>query len=252
MASRYAFLNHDGPIAFAHRGGASEAPENTMPAFQYAVDLGYQYIETDVHATADGVLLAFHDSRLDRVTDRAGVIREMQYGDVAKARVDGREPIPLFEELLTTWPDLRINIDPKKDNAVGPLTEVLRRHAAIDRVCIGAFSDARLRTIREALGPDLCTSAGPLETARLVAAARGLGKPWTTTFACAQVPVRQGPLTIVNRRFVDFMHAQHLDVHVWTIDDEAEMTRLLELGVDGLMTDRPAVLRRVLQDRDVW
>jgi glycerophosphoryl diester phosphodiesterase len=248
MANRFAYLDHVGPIAFAHRGGASEVPENTMPAFEHAVKLGYGYVETDVHATSDGVLLAFHDSKLDRVTDSKGVISEMTWDQVRGAKVDGLEPIPLFADLLTTWPTLRINIDPKKDNAVAPLVSVLREHNAIDRVCIGAFSDARLRRIRTELGPSLCTSAGPLETARLRFSSWGLG-PVPTGIAAAQVPVRQGPVPVVDRRFLDRAHRAGLVVHVWTIDDEAEMDRLLDLGVDGIMTDRPVILRDVFARR---
>ena len=111
----YPFLDWPGPLAFAHRGGASEAPENTMPAFEHAVRLGYRYLETDAHVTADGVLIAFHDDRLDRVTDRTGVIAELPWSEVQRARVDGREPIPLLEDLLAAWPDVRVNIDPKQD-----------------------------------------------------------------------------------------------------------------------------------------
>jgi glycerophosphoryl diester phosphodiesterase len=241
---QYAYLDHPGPIGFAHRGGASEVPENTMPAFEHAVKLGYGYVETDVHATSDGVLLAFHDSRLDRVTDRTGVISEMTWDQVRLAKVDGREPIPLLADLLTAWPNLRINIDPKKDNAVAPLVSVLRTHEAVERVCIGAFSDARLRRIRRELGPSLCTSTGPKETAQLRFASWGLGHG-PRGVGAAQVPVRQGPMPVVDRRFIDRAHALGLVVHVWTIDDAAEMDRLLDLGVDGIMTDRPVILRDV-------
>lgn len=246
--ARYEFLDNVGPLAFAHRGGASEAPENTMPAFEHAVNLGYRYIETDVHATKDGVLLAFHDTRLDRVTDMTGAIREMTFDEVRRARVDGREPIPLLADLLTAWPNLRINIDPKLDNAVEPLVAVIREHDAIGRVCIGAFSDARLRRIRQALGPALCTSTGPGETARLRLASWRVGRA-PAGVGAAQVPVRQGPVTVVDRRFIDHAHVCGLHVHVWTIDDTAEMERLLDLGVDGIMTDRPVVLRDVFAGR---
>jgi glycerophosphoryl diester phosphodiesterase len=245
---QYAYLDHGGPIAFAHRGGASEVPENTMPAFEHAVNLGYRYVETDVHATRDGVLLAFHDSKLDRVTDRTGIISEMTWDQVRLAKVDGREPIPLLADLLTAWPTLRINIDPKKDNAVAPLLSVLRSHDAIERVCIGAFSDARLRRIRRELGPALCTSAGPKETAQLRFASWGIGRA-PSGIAAAQVPVRQGPVPIVDRRFVDYAHERKMAVHVWTIDEAAEMERLLDLGVDGIMTDRPVILRDVFARR---
>ncbi len=126
-----------------------------MPAFQGAIDLGYRYIETDVHATRDGVLLAFHDDQLDRVTDKQGVIAEMDFQEVSRALVSGLEPIPRLEELLLAWPEARINIDPKRDNAVGPLIRVLRDCDAIERVCVTSFSGARIAAVREALGARL-------------------------------------------------------------------------------------------------
>ena len=247
----YTYLDHDGPIPFAHRGGACEAPENTMPAFEHAVRLGYRYVETDVHVTADGVLLAFHDDRLDRVTDRQGVISSLPWAEVRRARVDGREPIPRLEDLLSTWPDLRVNIDPKHDGAVESLAEVLTRCDAVDRVCVGAFSDKRIARVRALVGERLCTSAGPRQVARMVAAARGV-PGGRVTAACLQVPTRQGRIPLVTRRFVGAAHRRGLPVHVWTIDDAAEMERLLDLGVDGIMTDRPQVLREVLEHRGAW
>ena len=245
------FLDHDGPIAFAHRGGAGDWPENTMPAFAGAVDLGYRYVETDVHLTSDGKVLAFHDDRLDRVTDRTGVIEELTWDEVRQARVDGREPIPLLEELLRTWPDLRINIDPKHDAVVGPLAQELRRLDAVERVCVGSFSDRRIQQLRDLLGPDLCTSLGPKGVAKLRAASFGLGRRHPGG-RCVQVPVTAGGVTLVDRRFIERAHRIGLDVHVWTIDDPQEMHRLLDLGVDGIMTDLPGVLRDVLLARDQW
>jgi glycerophosphoryl diester phosphodiesterase len=247
------FLDWPAPIAFAHRGGASEAPENTMPAFAHAVALGYRYLETDVHATTDGVLVAFHDDRLDRVTDRVGRIAELPWSEVAKARVDGREPIPLLEDLLGTWPDVRVNIDPKHDAAVEPLADVLRRTAAVDRVCVGAFSDRRIARARTLVGPALCTSAGPRQVAVLAALARRARlRARGLTAPCAQVPPRAGRVPLVTPRFVEAAHRRGIQVHVWTVDDPAQMRRLLDLGVDGIMTDRPQVLQEVLRSRGEW
>jgi glycerophosphoryl diester phosphodiesterase len=245
------FLAHPGPLAFAHRGGAGDWPENTMPAFEGAVRLGFRHLETDVHVTADGVLVAFHDDRLDRVTDRQGLIRDLPWSEVARARVDGREPIPRFEELLEAFPDVHVNVDPKHDSAEDALVEVLGRGDTLERVCVGAFSDRRLARLRSSLGPGLCTSLGPAGVARLRAAASGLpGGRFVSR--CVQVPVRAGRVTIVDRRFVDAAHRRGLQVHVWTVDDPDEMARLLDLGVDGIMTDRPAVLRGVLEARGEW
>ena len=254
MSSRWPFLDHPGPIPFAHQGGASDFPENTMRAFQHAVDLGYRYIETDVHATIDGVLVAFHDDTLDRVTDRRGVIGELRWADVRQARVgDGDDRIPRLEDLLGTWPDVRVNIDPKHDASVTPLVEVLTRNAAFDRVCIGAFSDRRLARFRRLTQGRVCTSMGPREVARLRAASYGapVGR-FAAACACAQVPTHAARRTLVDRRFVDAAHRRGLQVHVWTINGADEMEELLDVGVDGIMTDSPAVLKEVLGRRQAW
>ena len=245
------FLDHPGPLAFAHRGGAGDWPENTLPAFEGAVALGYRYVETDVHATADGVLVAFHDDVLDRVTDRTGRVAELPWSEVSRARVDGREPIPLLEDLLGTFPELRVNIDPKADDAVAPLVDVLRRTAAVGRVCVGSFSDKRIARVRAALGEGLCCSLGPRGVARVKAA--GFGAPAGRVGGeCLQVPVATRGVTVTDARLVRTAHRLGLQVHVWTIDDPVEMGRLLDLGVDGIMTDRPAVLREVLERRGEW
>jgi glycerophosphoryl diester phosphodiesterase len=246
------FLDWPGPLAFAHRGGASEAPENTMPAFEHAVRLGYRYLETDAHVTADGTLIAFHDDRLDRVTDRSGVISELPWSEVRRARVDGREPIPLLEDLLGAWPEVRVNIDPKHDAAAEPLADVIVRTGAVDRVCVAAFSDRRTERVKAKVGPALCTGMGPRQVAQLVSASRGMLGARSLRAPCAQVPPHQGRLALVTERFVSTAHRLGVQVHVWTIDDRDEMARLLDLGVDGIMTDRPNVLKDLLVERAEW
>ena len=248
------FLRHPGyplPAAIAHRGHSARHPENTMAAFASAVELGYRIVETDVHATADNVLIVFHDSRLDRVTDMRGVLSEMNWSDLRRARVCGRERIPLLEELLTTWDCLRVNIDPKQDSAVGPLLEVLRGTDAWDRVCVGSASIRRLRRIRAAAGDRLCTSMGTAEVVRLWLAGHYL--PCGGFAAnCVQVPPHRYGLPVIDRAFMRAAHSCGLPVHAWTINEEAEMNRLLDLGVDGVMTDEAELLKRVFLSRDIW
>jgi glycerophosphoryl diester phosphodiesterase len=247
----WAYLDSDQPIALAHRGGLEDGPENTMRAFAGAVRRGYRYLETDVHATADGVLLAFHDDRLDRVADRTGLIAELPYAEVARARVGG-EPVPLLEELLGAWPDVRVNIDIKAPAAIAPLVEVLNRTGARNRVCVGSFSQARLTRFRRLAHGRVCTSLGPWEVAMLRACSYLPGRPALLRGAVAQVPVAHGRLPIVDRRFVDAAHRRGVDVHVWTINEADEMQRLLDVGVDGLVSDYPSVLRGVLEHRGQW
>jgi glycerophosphoryl diester phosphodiesterase len=221
-----------------------------MPAFAAAVAMGYRYVETDVHATADGVLLAFHDHRLDRVTDMTGDVGGLPYATVRNARVDGH-PIPLLEDVLGTWPDLRVHVDAKHAAAVAPLVAAIDRTAAHDRVCIGAFSDRRVAALRRLSGGRVCTWMGRLEILGLRAAGFGLPVPRSPA-GCTQAPVRQGRLTLLDRRFVDGAHGRGVAVHAWTINDRAEMLRLLDLGVDGILSDRPTVLKDVFVERGLW
>ena len=241
------YLDGESPIPFAHRGGASDAPENTMPAFEYAVGLGYRYVETDVQVTADGVLVAFHDDDLSRTCGRIGLISELPWSEVRHAMVRGEAPIPLLEDLLGAWPELRVNIDCKSDAAAPALVSTLRRTNALDRVCVGAFSDRRIRGLRAVFGDKLCTALGPAGVAAL-----RFARPRSLGGLAAQVPVRHGRVTVTDQRFVERAHALGIHVHVWTVDDPVEIDRLLDLGVDGIMTDRPAVLREVFERRGHW
>lgn len=259
------FLDHPPPITIAHRGGAGEAPENTFEAFDGAVSLGYRYLETDVHVTRDRVVVAFHDARLDRVTNRSGAIAELTFDQVAEADAgyafspDGgrsfpfRERgvrVPRLDELLLRWPHARVNIDPKADECVEPLVAVLDRVAAWERVCIGSFSDRRLARIRALSGGRACTSMGPRAVARALLAARS-GRVPRQGADCIQVPPVRGRIQIISPRFVRAAHRSGLPVHAWTIDDASTMHRLLDLGVDGIVSGRLHVLSEVLRARGV-
>ncbi|MBA2559513.1 MAG: hypothetical protein H0V07_06420, partial [Propionibacteriales bacterium] len=171
-ACDYPFFDNGGdPIGFAHRGGAltgdASGLENSMVAFQAAVDLGYRYVETDVHATKDGVLVAFHDPTLERTTDADGLISDLTYGELASVKIGGRESIPRLSDLFSTWPDLRINIDAKSATSVAPLARAIAQHRAWDRVCVASFSARHLRLLRRLLGPRVATSHSVVGVAAL-------------------------------------------------------------------------------------
>ncbi len=246
------FLDAAPPLAFAHRGYAPDGEENSLAAFERAVGLGYRYLETDVRVTADGVALAFHDARLDRLTDRRGVVAELTWAQVRHARIGGREPIPLLADVLAAWPRTRVNLDVKSAAAIGPTVDAIRRTASIDRVCVASFSGARIGAVRRVLGPSLCTALGPRDALGLRAASalhrRGSPGPGY----CVQVPARIGRFPLVDARYLATAHRLGLQVHVWTVNSRAEMVRLLELGVDGIMTDRAELLRAVLLERGQW
>ncbi|MCI3929299.1 glycerophosphodiester phosphodiesterase [Streptomyces sp. AN091965] len=249
---RHPYLDHPGPLAFAHRGGAAEGLENTATAFRRAVDQGYRYLETDVHATADGRLVAFHDATLDRVTDGTGGIADLPWREVSHARVAGREPVPLFEDLLETFPEARWNVDVKAEPALVPLLDLIERASAWGRVCVGSFSEARVARAQRLAGPRLATSYGTRGVLALRLRSLGLPAVPRASAVCAQVPEAQSGVRVVDHRFVRTAHARGLQVHVWTVNDPARMHALLDLGVDGIMTDETQTLRDVLKDRGTW
>ncbi|MFJ2153799.1 glycerophosphodiester phosphodiesterase family protein [Streptomyces microflavus] len=250
--SRHPYLDHATPIAFAHRGGAADGVENTAAAFRRAAAAGYRYFETDVHTTVDGRLVAFHDPTLDRVTDATGRISALPWSEVRRARAGGTEPLPLFEELLEEFPEARWNVDVKAEPALEPLLELIRRTGAWDRICVGSFSEARVARAHRLAGPRLATSYGVRGVLGLRLRSYGIPAALRSGAVCAQVPERQGGIPVVDARFVRTAHALGLQVHVWTVNEPGRMAALLDLGVDGIMTDHIETLRTVLSERGAW
>jgi glycerophosphoryl diester phosphodiesterase len=253
----HAFLTGPYPRAFVHRGWHYEdlaGMENSLSAFRRAVAEGYHYVETDVHATSDGVVVVQHDPVLDRTTDLSGAVARLPWQVVRTAKIAGREPVSRLEDVLEELPEALFNIDVKAEPAIRPLVEVLRRTNAFGRVCVASFSEARLERVRRHAGEGLLTSMGTRAIARLWAAGR-LPRFVTARRGhqrIAQVPARQGRLTVVDKRLVAAARRRGIEVHVWTIDEPDQMHELIDLGVDGLMTDRPGVLRDVLRSRGLW
>lgn len=256
-AAQYRYF--DAPfIPMAHRGGsllpANRGRENTTFAFGQAVELGYRWLETDVHATADGVLVAFHDDRLDRVCDATGLIAELPWSELRQIRVGG-EPIPTLAELLETFDQQFFNIDIKAPGAIEPLAGTITALQAHDRVCVGSFSRDRLSAFRGLMGRRVATSVNPPGVA-WSAFMPVLPRRFHDAGVVFQVPVRWPiagrEVPIVTRGLIARAHAAGQQVHVWTIDDPAEMERLIDLGVDGLVTDRPELLKEVCQARGLW
>jgi glycerophosphoryl diester phosphodiesterase len=261
--SRHPYLDGPYPRAYAHRGWHVDdlaGCENTLAAFRRAVDEGFGYLEMDVHASADGVPVVHHDPMLDRTTDGTGPIRARSAAALAGVRVRGREPLPLLEHVLTELPYTRITVELKSETVVEPVLDVLERTDSWHRVCLGSYHDGRLRRARASAGPRLCTSMGQGAAVGLRTRAwlDGLPAPLRRLPAppapgeLAQLPRRFGPLTVVDAALLRAAHASGREVHVWTVDAPAEMAALLDLGVDGLLSDRPEVLRDVLHARGVW
>jgi len=245
------YLAGAGFVAFAHRGGGLENPENSRRAFAAAVALGYRYIETDVQATSDGRVMVFHDDDLAPLTDGEGVIADLPYSEVRQAKIHGTEPLMTLEEMFETFPETRFNIDIKTDEALEPTLELVAKMNVLDRICLASFSGARLKRIRQHFGDAVCLSGGPGDVAALKFASWGLPLLRADS-QCAQVPLREYGIALPTRSFIAYCNVKGVAVHVWTIDEEDEMRRLICLGVNGIMTDRPSLLKKVAIEEGVW
>lgn len=250
---------HHSPLAFAHRG-ADPRRENTMGAFRRAVDLGYRYLELDVRTSSDGTLVIFHDEELDRATTGTGKLSEKTWEELAQLRVGAEgefaEELVRFEDLLTTWDDVHLNVDLKDAESVPEFTRIVEKHQAHDRVLAASFNDARRHRVRRLLSHPVATSGGWVATAMIVLLGPlGMMRRLTgrvTEIDCVQVPISHGRIRVVTPRFVQRCHRAGLQVHVWVVDDPLQMHGLLDMGVDGLMTDDAEALADVMRERSVW
>jgi glycerophosphoryl diester phosphodiesterase len=286
----------------AHRGWHLDelaGMENSMASFRRALAEGYRYLEIDVHATSDGVVVVCHDASLNRTTDGAGAIAAQPWRVVRRARVRGRESVASLREVFEQLPEALLNIDVKADSAVEPTLSLVTELDAWDRICLASFSSERLARMRAVGGAKLISACSPAEALGLrtrgwlrQAGLRrpgfprpgfsrprypgpGLQRPGFQSPGSqrpgsqspgsqrvpalgpvdgqlAQVPVRHGPITVVDSAVLAEAHEAGIEVHVWTINDADRMRALLDLGVDGLISDRPDVLREVLAERGLW
>lgn len=265
MVAPRAFLSGDTPLAFAHRGGAALWPENTLEAFRGAIGLGCPYLETDVHRTRDGHLVIFHDARLERTTNGAGLVRDCSLAELRRLDAgyrfspDGRThpwrgqglTIPLLTEAFDLDPNVRINVEMKQAGVGLPraLWELIEQHTLHDRILVASADVALGEELRAIARGRVATSASVREALAFWAAVRtGMWRFVKMRYDALQVPTQQSGLTVVTDAFVRAAHARGVQVHVWTVDAPDEMRRLLALGVDGLMSDRPDLLMKVVRE----
>lgn len=241
-----------GPLAIAHRGGAllpaNLGKENTLEAFANAVDLGYRYLETDVRTTRDGEIFAFHDPDLQRMVGRPVKFADLTAAQVRQIEMADGAQIVSLKDLLLEFPDAIFNIDFKDDAAAAIGLEQIRAQDADDRVVVASFSHARLMQVRRR-APHLATSASQVEVLRVLIGRR----PRSTAKPVAlQIPMRFRGVRILTQGLIHRAHRHGLQVHVWTVDDADVMRRILDMGVDGIITDRPDTLKEVLLHRGQW
>lgn len=242
--------------AIAHRGGGGRL-ENTLAAFASAVAMGYRHLETDLHATRDGVLVVAHDPTLERIAGDGRAIADLTAADVAAVRVGGEEPVPTFEELVDAFPDALLTVDLKSDGAVAPMMRMLdTRPELLDRICLGSFSPSRVASMRDRFSSRLMTAATPREILRLMLAIRLKRRPPRIEAGCVAIPERYPEssrgLAIADTRLIGALVESGLAVHVWTVNDPVRMRALVASGASGIVSDELALLRDALVEVERW
>ena len=242
--SSHPYLNIPGVAISAHRGGSIEAPENTIESFKYALDLGCSYIETDVQLSADGIPYIFHDDDLKRLLNKNVMFNTLSSSEIEELKLFELYSIPTLQMALTKFPDALFQIDLKTDEVAIPAMRVIKELNAYKRVCIASFSSKRLQAVREKF-PKTCFSMGPIEILKLLLASFGLYNQ-KVPGDCLQVPIYHYGIKLVTKRFVRYVQSIGLKIHVWTINDANTMQKLINLGVDGIITDKPKALKNLL------
>jgi glycerophosphoryl diester phosphodiesterase len=256
-------------LVFAHRGGGGLFPENTLLAFEDSAKLGVDFLELDVHSTNDGTLVVMHDAQVNRTTDGHGNIKEMSLENLKKLDAgfqfspDGGQTfpfrgkkitVPTLAEIFDSLPEMKFNIEPKQQtpSIIKPLCSLIRARKMEDKIIVGSFHQAVIDEFR-AECPEVATSASPSEVTKFLALSKtGLSESYNPPMQALQIPENLGQLSVVTKEFVENAHRKNLQVHVWTVNETADMERLINVGVDGIMTDYPdKLLSIVKQNADI-
>ena len=256
-------MKNNRPLVFAHRGGGGLFPENTLEAFDYSAKMGVDFLELDVHSTADGKLVVMHDASVDRTTDGKGKVSNLTLDQLKKLDAgyafsnDGGKTfpfrgkgitIPTLHEIFNAFPHIKFNIEPKQafPSITKPMCEMIREHKMTDKVIVGSFRQTAINEFRY-FCPEVATSGTPAEVSEFLAMYKtGIAASYTPPMQALQVPVNAGFLNVVSKDFIEAAHRQNLQVHVWTINNPEEMRRLIEMNVDGIMTDYPDRLLEIV------
>lgn len=243
------YLNYNGLAVMAHRGGSLEAPENTIESFKYAIEIGSDIIETDIQLSSDGVPYIFHDDDLKRIPGIEKDFNDLLASEIDELNIFGDFKIPTLEETLKQFPDTKFQIDFKTDEVVDPAIEIINKLPHIKKnLCVASFSSQRLQKIKSKLS-DVTYSMGPHEVLKLLLKSFGIYRG-EVGGDCLQIPIYRYGIKIVTKRFVDFCKRENIKISVWTINSTEEMDYLIDLDVDGIITDKPKALINLLASRN--
>jgi len=243
------YLNYDGLAVMAHRGGSLEAPENTIESFKYAQEIGSDIIETDIQLSSDGIPYIFHDDDLKRIPGVEKNFNELLASEIDELKIFDDCKIPTLEETLKQFPNTKFQIDFKTDEVVDPAIEIINKLPHIKKnLCVASFSSQRLQKIKSKLS-DVTYSMGPHEVLKLLLKSFGIYRG-EISGDCLQIPIYRYGIKIVTRRFVDFCKRENIKISVWTINSIEEMDYLIDLDVDGIITDKPKALINLLASKN--
>ena len=249
--SKYPFLNQDYFMGFAHRGAATGLTENTLQAFRAAHLLGYKNFELDVRASLDGEVFICHDDSLERILGEPLLLSKLSSNKIKELeRTNGFE-ITKLETILEEFPNVNLNIDAKSWKVIGPLCKIIEQTNCHDRICIASFNDLRILKIIRRLGPRVCYSLGPVGVINCYMAYL-LKRKIRVQAGCLQIPDTFYNYEYLTEKFIEFVHRLGLLIHIWTVNNESRMRKLIDIGVDGIMTDNCSGLKNVMKEYQLW
>ena len=240
------YLDYSGMAVLAHRGGSLESLENTIESFAYSQSIGCRFIETDVQVSADGIPYIFHDESIKRLLGSDVIFSSMNSSEIDELKLFDNHHIPTLESVLNLFPDLYFQIDLKTNLVAKPALKVIKENNAMHRVCIASFNSKRLKQV-DSDYPEICLSMGPTEVIKLLLSSFGLYKK-EISGDCLQVPMYWYGIKVVTKRFINFIHSKNLKIMVWTINDTKTFEKLIDLNVDGIITDKPKSLFKLLKN----
>ena len=232
--------------AYVHRGDAVNFTENTMEAFQDAVNLGYKYVETDLRMTKDGEIVTFHDESIYRVSGEQVNISDLTYDELSNIKLIRGGQIPKLSEVLENFPETRFNIDLKIKGLVNKVANIIDSHNAYDRICIASFNSSTLRSFKK-IRNQACISMGILDVVFFK-----LFNFLISSVDCIQIPQNWKGVNVLNNHLIKTAHSKNLKIHVWTINSKTEMKSLIDMKVDGIMTDEALLLKEVCSEANLF
>ena len=245
------YMNSSNIVPIAHRGASLVATENSFESFRKAFDLGYRIIETDIHSSKDGTAYIFHDNTLERLTGENLKISDLKDVDIDSLKVNKSSIIPRLSNVFEEFPEGLFNLDAKTWEATIPITNTVKKMACSSRVCIGSFNDKHIDAIIRELGVETCHSMGTSNVFKFYLGAQ-LGIKQNFTAQCIQLPIKQFGISLITQKILRHARKLGIKIHFWTINNSGLIQKLLELDVDGIMTDDCILLKTIMEKKHKW